>query len=242
MYPSAVLSLVLAGLPLAPPGNAPPPRAAKADPAPTPAVLSIAGDTKVDAYKLVRLSATGTDPKAGLIWRVTPAVDKATPSAKDRIEFVAPPGTYAVDVLAVKLAADGSTDIQEATATVTIGGGPAPPQPPPPDAFSAAVRGAYLGETAADKQKSTLALASLYRTAAGSTVADTTVTTYGQLFADLKSASAALLPPAAIPAVRKAVGDRLNKTLGAAAATPIDRALARSEFLAVASALEGATK
>lgn len=97
------------------------------------AQATISGETKVVPYKIVKLTADGVDPKAGIIWRVSPAKDvsKATSSQKSRLEFVAPPGTYTVDLLAVRLSATGETQIDEAQTTVTIGE-PAPPVPPVP--------------------------------------------------------------------------------------------------------------
>lgn len=107
------------------------------------AELKITGDTKVAPYKLVRLSAEGLDAKAGVIWRVSPnkEVSKASGLTRGKLEFVAPPGEYTVDVLAVRLSADGGTVIEEAQASVTIGEpgpdpGPGPgPTPPAPQGF-----------------------------------------------------------------------------------------------------------
>lgn len=95
--------------------------------------VRIAGETKVEPYKLVRLGADGVGPKAGVIWRVSPSkgVDKASSSGKTKLEFVAPPGVYTVDVLAVQLSPDGTTLVDEASVTVTIGT-PEPPKPPDP--------------------------------------------------------------------------------------------------------------
>lgn len=95
--------------------------------------VTISGDTKVLPYKIVKLTADGADPKAGIIWRISPSKDvsKATSSQKSRLEFVAPPGNYTVDLLSVRLSATGETQIDEAQVTVTIGE-PTPPSPPVP--------------------------------------------------------------------------------------------------------------
>ena len=107
------------------------------------AEIKITGETKVAPHRLVKLEATGAQPKAGLIWRVSPskAVDKAS-TAKGHLQFTAPPGEYAVTLLAVRLSAAGETEVEEAEATVVIGEpkppepgpgpGPKPPDPPKP--------------------------------------------------------------------------------------------------------------
>lgn len=107
------------------------------------AELKISGATQVKPYQLARLTAEGADPKAGVIWRVSPSKDvsKASGTGKGKLEFVAPPGDYTVDVLSVRLGSDGSTVVEEAQASVTIGEpgpdpGPGPgPTPPAPQGF-----------------------------------------------------------------------------------------------------------
>lgn len=108
-------------------------------PSPIWAELKITGEVKVEPYKLVRLKADGVGTKAGILWRVNPrkGVDKAS-TPRDRLEFVAPPGTYEVDLVSIKSGADGSVETEEASVTVTIGDappippGPTPPGPTPP--------------------------------------------------------------------------------------------------------------
>ena len=96
------------------------------------AQVSILGETKVEPNKLVRLKVDGADPKAGLVWRVYPPnVDKAT-TGKGLLEFVAAPGAYRVELLAITLAPDGTTVIAEAVANVTIGSDPMPDPKPDP--------------------------------------------------------------------------------------------------------------
>lgn len=98
------------------------------------AQIRIAGETKVNPYKIVKLNVDGVPPKAGVIWRISPDkdIDKSSASTKTKLEFVAPPGEYRVEALAITLSTDGTTDIQEAKATVVIGT-PKPPEPVPPD-------------------------------------------------------------------------------------------------------------
>ena len=126
-------------------------------------------------------------------------------------------------------------------------GGCGSPQPPgpvtpptPADPFAAAVLSAYAADPAADKAANAARLASVYRAAGKTTAQDPGVKTYGDLFADMESASRAMgVPPTPyLAGVRKAVGDRLGKTLESRT-SPIDRALAAKELAAVADALAG---
>lgn len=114
---------------------------------------------------------------------------------------------------------------------------PAPPAPTPAD-FAKLLHDAYAAEAEPEKARSVAALASLYRAAAKTTVDDATIKTYAQLFADMKTASASLLSPSAVPRVRKVIGDRLNP-LFSGAEQAIDREKVKAEFNAVATALEG---
>lgn len=93
----------------------------------------IGGDTKVPRDSLVRLSADKADPKAGLIWRVSPSkgVSRAT-NPRGIFEFVAPPGTYEVDLLAVTVIEGGQVDVRESQTVVTIGESTPPPDVKPP--------------------------------------------------------------------------------------------------------------
>lgn len=96
--------------------------------------LKIAGETAVQRDRLVKLSASGHDPKAGLIWRVYPKIDTANraDTSKDKLQFSAPPGTYSVELLSVKLGMDGATEVSEASVTVVIGQSPNPSPTPTP--------------------------------------------------------------------------------------------------------------
>lgn len=121
---------------------------------------------------------------------------------------------------------------------VPVPPGPMPPQPTPTDPFVKSVAAAYASETAPDRLASVQRLASIYRVAAKSTVNLVTVKTNADLVADMHAASRTFpeLADGKIPAVRKAIGARLNTTLPSVAA--IDRALAAKELNAVADALE----
>lgn len=102
--------------------------------------LEVVGALKVKPYTLVRLKAEGVDPKAAILWRVSPSagVERAT-TPKGVLEFVAPPGTYHVETLVIKTNADGGIDVEEKSVTVEIEKPDAPkpdpkqPDPPKPD-------------------------------------------------------------------------------------------------------------
>lgn len=99
---------------------------------------TIDGPAAVPRDRLVRLAAKGVPAKAGLVWRVYPreGVDRAD-APKGRLQFVAPPGRYTVELLAVTVG-DDEVAIEEATFTVTVGGEALPPPKPddPPPAPS----------------------------------------------------------------------------------------------------------
>ena len=95
------------------------------------AELRIVGETKVEPYKLVRLSAEGADG-AALIWDVTPEESVDVVEFPSKVLFVAPPGTYKVKLRALRTK-DGSSSFETARATVVIGV-PTPPVPPVPPA------------------------------------------------------------------------------------------------------------
>jgi hypothetical protein len=93
--------------------------------------VRIIGEGKVPPYTLVRLRAEGVDNKAGLVWRVYPSkgVSRAS-TGKGLLEFVAPPGSYEVELLAITVGTDNAVNVDEGRLTVTIGDAP-PPGPGP---------------------------------------------------------------------------------------------------------------
>lgn len=94
----------------------------------------ITGDTKYNAHGLVRLRAKDADPKAALLWRVNPSKDvqRAT-TPRGVLEFAAPPGSYDVELLTIRVLPDGAVDVAESRVTVVIGGtSPPKPDPKPP--------------------------------------------------------------------------------------------------------------
>lgn len=116
------------------PDKGPAPRADVA-----PVKLGIAGPARVDPYRLVRLTAQGGPAGAAYLWDVEPlddpaaVVDYAGVVDGEALTFVAPPGRYRVELLAV--AGGDRPKISRVRHTVTIGPpGPAPqPKPPKPD-------------------------------------------------------------------------------------------------------------
>lgn len=92
----------------------------------------IVGEVKYKPYTLVRLRAQGMDEKCGLLWRVNPSksVQKAS-TGRGVLEFVAPPGSYEVEVLAIRTDAQGAVQVEEARTTVVI------LPPPGPDGSTA---------------------------------------------------------------------------------------------------------
>lgn len=112
----------------------------------------IVGPKQVDPYKVVKLSVTGLDAKAGVLWKVRPADPKNAPDFGLRgkrnlrdLEFVAPPGGYVVEltIVAPPLGTGEAFSIDELTHPVTIGtpvdpvvpdpvNPPNPPGPPKP--------------------------------------------------------------------------------------------------------------
>jgi hypothetical protein len=130
------LLLPLLAVALAQPAWADPPEKAASRKAVTEAAgLAITGPARVPAYKLVRLTVTGADPEAALIWDVSPEADADVLEVDGGLIFTAPPGTYAVKLRAVK-----GRSVQTARHTVVVGDpappppgpGPAPPNPPGP--------------------------------------------------------------------------------------------------------------
>ncbi|MCE9530352.1 MAG: serine protease [Planctomycetes bacterium] len=99
---------------------------------PTPG-LRIAGNMTYPAHSLVRLRAEGHDPKAGILWRIYPSanVQRAT-TARNLLEFAAPPGSYEVELLAIVTGMDGDLKIEESKQTIIVGPTLPDPKPMPP--------------------------------------------------------------------------------------------------------------
>lgn len=91
-------------------------------------------DFEVPEHGLVKIAAAGVDPKAGLVWRVSPRenVSKAD-TAPNKLQFAAPPGEYLVELLVVTVDKDGKVNIEELSCTVKVVAKDAKPKPPAPD-------------------------------------------------------------------------------------------------------------
>lgn len=130
--PLILFALLAIGLvPQSAPTQTPPKPDPAPAPAPTPAPkplhLKIDGETKVGAYKIVRLTAIDADPDAAIIWDVYPEDEVSFDERPDNVlAFVAPPGVYKVKLRTIK-----GSKATTARATVTIEGA-VPPVPIPP--------------------------------------------------------------------------------------------------------------
>lgn len=93
----------------------------------------------------------------------------------------------------------------------------------------------------ADGQTASIAanLARVYRAIALSTVNNTAIATYADLFGQVKTLQDSAVVPASIPKLRSVIGQQFTSAFGTSAMAPIDRALAAKTFNAVAAALEG---
>lgn len=180
-------------------------------------------------------------------WFIVPEPMKQV-EIDNTVYFNGPAGTYSVSALVLSVK-DGKVVNKKTNIKVVIGSAPPippvdpiiPPDPKPVDVFTTAIQVAFTSEGAADKATSTAKLASIYRMAAKNTVTDPTISTTAQLFATMKTASEALLPPTAIPSVRKVVGSRLNPVFGTSATLDAaTRAKLVAEFTAIADALSAA--
>lgn len=120
--------------------------------------------------------------------------------------------------------------------------GPGPgPNPNPLDPLMQALRAGYAAETDSAKVQQVTLLAALYRNAATSTVNQTDLKTLGDLYQVLRTAGTTLLPKSALPKVRRAIADELDRTLGTNTTLSLDdagRKKAAAELDRVAQSLE----
>lgn len=80
--------------------------------------ITVSADLKVKPFSLARVKLDGVPAGAGVVWRVYPnvGISRAT-TARDTLEFVAPPGVYAVEILVIRNGKDG-IEIDEQTISV----------------------------------------------------------------------------------------------------------------------------
>lgn len=163
----------------------------------------IVGKTAFPEHALARLQVENIPPNTAFLWKVSPNVDRAT-TAKHRLEFAAPPGTYTVSVLLFSVN-DGEPALAEILATVTIGGkgpgpgptppDPTPPVPPPPGPTSSLDRdlaAGYAKDQEPDKATLKAALAKAYAEAAAANW--TQLSTAGDAFGLIRSLRVKHLP------------------------------------------------
>lgn len=178
-----------------------------------------------DAVNIIYISLDGLTPFPNALLKDTRSLVIPVKGEK--------PGAYRF----VAVASSKEGDLVRVDFTIILDGPPVPPPPTDPDIQ--ALKDAFSKETGATKVQDVATLASLYRMAASTTVRDTTITTVGGLFQDLKAASASLLKPDAVPLVRKVIGDRLNKVVGTDVNAALNRDAVAAEFNKIASYLEG---
>jgi MYXO-CTERM domain-containing protein len=109
------------------------------------AAPTIEGPTKYGPHELVSLKAVGVDPKAAVLWRVSPARGfQRAATVRELCQGSAAPGTYDVDLLVIAQGPDGLR-VDEARVTIQVEGctptppAPVPPAPVPPGRVDAAI-------------------------------------------------------------------------------------------------------
>lgn len=201
---------------------------------------AIKADKTYEPYKLVRLAAENVPPKAGVVWRVRPGrdVDRSAQPDRNRLEFVAPPGTYDVEILVVTVATDGQVQIDESTTTITIG--PKQPDPPGPgDPLAEALRGIYGGLQDDAKAAKVEALTKAHKRGL-ELLADANVKTAGELYQGMRAAST--LQPMDLKPIRDRIAEEYAQALPTDPAVILSsdqRAAAVKLFGRVVSILEG---
>lgn len=140
---------------------------------------SVKGDKVYAPYKIVEMTAEGDIKDAAFVWRVRPRSAGVDPDVKKlggKLYFTAPPGSYTVELLVIRVV-DGKPVIEEADTVVTIGGtpptptppgpGPTPPPTPDPDeALGKTIRDAWAADTTPDKASLLVPFVNIYARAA----------------------------------------------------------------------------
>lgn len=163
--------------------------------------------------------------------------------------YTVSPVASGTTVLNVSLAGatDASGDIKRAIAAQTNVPPPTPPTPPvppTPDPATQALQTALTADVSiwpagsASAASTAQAIAKIYRTAASTTVNNTTLVTYQDLLVAIKTAQDTAVVPTAIPKLRAAIGIQIEAALGTLLTAPINRALAMQTFNTIAAELE----
>lgn len=222
------------------------------------AEVKIVGDTRSDPYKLVTLRVTGADG-AALIWDVSNEELISSREIPDgTIDLTAKPGTYKVKVRAVWMK-DGRISVETARHTITFGDGPSPPVPPippdpkpptPPDPkppvppqseLGKKFQAAYASDSApvAAKKGFLLALAGFYEGVADSEyLAKADIPSTADMLSYLRTERSKFCPDTALLEVRKVISEQLLKDFGDDPMAKVDRAKAKTVFLAISKALQ----
>ncbi len=201
---------------------------------------------QVKPGRLVKIQAESTGKV--IRWMICSEDADLIPSESGKSAVFSSPTAGRYRVFAYSGDADGPSE--PAICLVTVGEPPEPgpgpnPNPtpvPPDDPLAKALQAAFTLETDAGKKSQCTLLATLYKTAATSTVNDATLKTVGDLYQVMRKAAQSLIPDAALPKVRAAVAAELSAKLPKAASAPLDaatRALAGKTFAKVGAALEG---
>lgn len=131
-----------------------------------------------------------------------------------------------------------------AICVIKIGNSPTPPDPPVPvpDALKDAVVAAFNNESAFDKADKVHKLAAVYGLAVTDLVNKPEIVTAGNLLTVLKNTADSMVGSGALPAVRRALADHLNKVMPLAPNAVLDPATkekCKAEFLKISTILEG---
>jgi hypothetical protein len=198
--------------------------------------------------------ADGVLAKDGMLWKVAPADPRNKVSwASDRnartIKWVAPPGSYKVELTTGRVGEGNALELGGTDVVVTILPPPAPvppgptPAPPAPPADPLWNLLSLSYQTDGRPAAAARSLAAVYRQAArdGGTADDASLATAGAVFDVLHRAGQTVAPDPALRNVRRVVADELNAKLPRAPAAPLDaptRGLMKSQFARMASLLE----
>lgn len=158
-------------------------------------------------------------------------------------------GDAQINLAIILVGAKGPNDTKTIVLDVGNGPGPAPgpgpgPTPPnPSDPLFVALQAAYAADAAPDKANQVQKLAALYRTAAGTTVQDASLTTVESLLKEMQAAVKLIgLPPGSLAGEARAIANELNKVLPTNPSAPLDaatRGTIANTFVRVANALGG---
>jgi hypothetical protein len=202
--------------------------------------MVVRGDQQVPAHRLARLTAEAVDPKAAVIWDVSPDGVADVAEFDRSLVFTGPPGRYSVRCIVVRLSPDGRTEAQTVRTVVVIGDAvpPAPPVPPSPpaDALYEAVAAIFGADQSPTKREDAAKLAQAYESFGP--LVDRSETTR-ELFAETARIAQAAVPLPRLQPVRQRIAEFFTAELGRESVplTPELRQKAKSGFARVAQIL-----